>query len=139
MVMARAGLSRPEERAVTMLIEEIEKRTAIRLAVAQSWPATDDQPVIVVTARDNLTALALPDKIRALLPAPPDKAEAFVVRATKVQGRDAIFVVGRDARGMLFGIGHLLRQLHLRPGRIELPVAIDISTAPQMRGRGHQL
>ena len=37
-VVAPANLSRPEQKAVTMLVEEVEKRSHIRWEVMPTWP-----------------------------------------------------------------------------------------------------
>ena len=51
----------------------------------------------------------------------------------------AVFVIGNDARGVLFGVGHLLRQLRLPPGSIAVPDDLSVTTAPKYPLRGHQL
>ena len=44
-----------------------------------------------------------------------------------------------DDRGVLFGAGYLLRHLHMRRQMLELESSLDVTTAPQMPVRGHQL
>jgi len=51
----------------------------------------------------------------------------------------AVFVIGDDARGVLFGVGRLLRELHLQRGSVALADDLDITTAPKYPLRGHQL
>ena len=41
--------------------------------------------------------------------------------------------------GMLFGIGRLLREMHMRPGRITIARDLNITTSPKYSLRGHQL
>jgi hypothetical protein len=48
-------------------------------------------------------------------------------------------VIGNDARGVLFGVGHLLRTLRMNQGSIALPGDLNVTTAPHYRLRGHQL
>src|SRR5204863_7267920 len=50
-----------------------------------------------------------------------------------------VWVAGNDARGVLFGVGRLLRELRLDRYRITLPSALRIDTAPQTPLRGHQI
>jgi hypothetical protein len=50
-----------------------------------------------------------------------------------------VWVVGKDARGTLFGAGQLLRRLDWTKGRIAAPNALDITTSPKYAIRGHQL
>ncbi|HMC60069.1 MAG TPA: hypothetical protein VKJ01_12820, partial [Candidatus Solibacter sp.] len=48
-------------------------------------------------------------------------------------------VVGNDERGVLFGVGGLLRALEMRRDSVTLPAALNIATAPKYALRGHQL
>ena len=48
-------------------------------------------------------------------------------------------VVGNDARGLLFGIGRLLRELRIAPSRVVLPGSLNMASAPKYPLRGHQL
>jgi hypothetical protein len=50
-----------------------------------------------------------------------------------------VFVIGNDSRGVLFGVGRLLRELRLRRGKIFLTSELNIATAPKYPLRGHQL
>src|SRR5262249_60478476 len=50
-----------------------------------------------------------------------------------------VLVAGNGSRGVLFGIGRLLRALRVRPGRVSLPDALDLVSAPRYPLRGHQL
>src|SRR5882672_1383929 len=51
------NLSGPEQKAVTMLIEEVDKRTRIRWERASSWPASPT-PVIAVGTVSALNSFA---------------------------------------------------------------------------------
>lgn len=138
-VIAPAKLSRPERSALTMLVEEIEKRTTLRLPVESAWNAGSSDPVIVVATRTDLAGMGLPGEALSSLPAPPDKAEGYAVHTKTVDGREVVSIIGRDERGMLYGIGYFLRQVAMRPGEIALPAALDFASAPKLRWRGHQL
>ena len=50
-----------------------------------------------------------------------------------------MLVAGNDARGVLFGIGRLLRELRTTEGRVLLPSEFQLETAPRYSLRGHQL
>ena len=50
-----------------------------------------------------------------------------------------MFVIGNDSRGVLFGIGRLLREMHLTRGKISLIDHPLFATAPKYHLRGHQL
>src|SRR5690606_20506135 len=51
----------------------------------------------------------------------------------------ALYIIGNDSRGLLFGIGYFLRKAELRKGAIRLPANRKVSTAPVVELRGHQL
>ena len=50
-----------------------------------------------------------------------------------------MFVIGNDERGVLFGVGKLLRSLEMSRDRVALRATLDVTTAPAMPIRGHQL
>ncbi len=137
-VVTATDLSRQERTAVRVLVEEVERRTAIRLAVATTWPAAD-VPVIAVgtwstaprwagAARDALATGARPGP------------EGFRLRGdAAVRASATVLVAGVDSRGLLFGVGRLLREAHLTPGLFTLPRDLAIDTAPVVPIRGHQL
>ena len=69
---------------------------------------------------------------------------------TGARGNQAVVTVaGADARGMLFGVGRLLRELRMGKGamgnavtyepRLQIASGLQIATAPKVKVRGHQL
>src|SRR5690606_13382637 len=48
-------------------------------------------------------------------------------------------VVGADPRGVLFGVGHVLRKSEWRQGQVSLPETAALETSPEYPVRGHQL
>jgi len=116
-VVAPANFSGPENKAVQMLVEEVEKRSQVRLLRAAQTP-NDGAPVIALS-RGNNTA----------------PREGYQI---KTDG-NGVTILGNDARGVLFGVGHLLRSLHLTKNKITLPAALNLTTAPKYPVRGHQL
>jgi hypothetical protein len=63
--------------------------------------------------------------------------EGYHIRSDSRQ--PVVYVIGNDERGVLFGIGHLLRNLRMVKGAIALPAGISVSTAPAYALRGHQI
>lgn len=130
-VAVRPGdLPNAEKAACTVLVEEIEKRTGIRLATSSTWPeggtviALSSQPVVPEWGHD--------------LPGTPEtRSEGYrlVVDAKAA----TVWIVGADARGTLYGAGALLRKLNWAKGRASIPAELDIATAPVYPIRGHQL
>jgi hypothetical protein len=136
-VYAPTGLTATERQAVTMLVEEVEKRTQIR------WQRTDALPqpgqaVIAVGPLDVLrnsgTRIAELDANRTAGP-----AEGFRLTVRVQDGVPTVLVAGNDARGVMFGVGRLLREMRLSKARIELSDQLDLASAPHCALRGHQL
>lgn len=137
-VVVPADLSPRETKAVSMLVEEVAKRSQIQWSVSHEWPESPELPVIAVGRADNLhrdfphTAAWL-DRVPA-----PSGAEGYRVQ-TETESTVLVLVVGNDPRGVLFGIGRLLRELRMSRGEIRLPADFEEASAPQLSLRGHQL
>ncbi len=123
-------------KAITVFIEEVEKRTGIKLKIKNQWPDAK-MPVIAIGEKSLMAHFIGPfaDSLRKYEEIGP---EGFYL-VSKNNPRPAILVVGNDARGVLYGIGRLLRKLELRPNQIILPVKLEIATTPRYPIRGHQL
>src|SRR5262245_4731058 len=118
-VVAPAGFSGPENKAVMMLIEEVEKRTQLR------WPRVNQAP------NEGVPFISIN---RAAIKAPLVR-EGYRIKTAG----NTVSVTGNDARGILFGVGRLLRSLRMTKRKITLPDHFDIITAPKYPLRGHQL
>jgi hypothetical protein len=137
-VVAPDGLSGPEARAVTMLVEEVEKRSQVRWPVVTVWPG-DGTPAVVVGPDAALAAIAGPHAAALAAEREAPGPEGYRIRVRGTGDTPAVVVAGVDARGVLFGVGRLLRRLRMRQGNVRLPAGLEISTAPQTPLRGHQL
>ncbi len=126
------GASAREQKAAVVLTEEIEKRTQLRLKIVSSQPPSGSAFVL---GRASQVAPLL----RGLPALPPGKAEGFSVVSSDGAISPLAVVAGFDDRGVLFGTGFLLRQLHMSRQRLELDAGLHIVTAPAMQVRGHQL
>jgi hypothetical protein len=92
-VVVRAGvLPNAEKTAATVLVEEVEKRTGVRLNTSSTWPA--DRPVIAITSTGSSVT----------------KAEGYRLFVDQSKAQAAVRIMGADARGALFGVGNFLRQ-----------------------------
>jgi hypothetical protein len=134
-VVTPARLSPVEQKAVTVLVEEVEKRTTVRWPVATQWPATGSVAVVVTPAGSL-------GEFRGRYqnePAAPAGAEGYRIWTQETPGAPAVFVVGNDARGVLFGVGRLLRSLRMKTGSVTLDGPLRIATSPAVKLRGHQL
>src|SRR5262249_13797196 len=122
-VVAPADFSGPENKAVQMLIEEVEKRTQLR------WPRANQAPSEGVPFI-SISRTPIKDGSKA-----PLVREGYQIKTAG----NTVSISGNDARGVLFGVGHLLRMLRMTTRKITLPDGFNIATAPKYPMRGHQL
>lgn len=118
-VVVPPSLSRHEQKAAKLLIEEVEKRTQIRLPRDTKAPS-DGTPSI------SINRLAAP-------PANGREGYRLAVEGNRVS------IGGNDARGVLFGVGHLLRALRMEKKSLKLADSLNVTTSPKYPLRGHQL
>lgn len=124
----------PERKAAQLLVEEIERRTRIRLKTSTVWPAGIG-PVIAVGQGSTLAkAGRVPPAAVTAKPA----AEGYQVRV-EAGTRPVVWVRGNDPRGTVFGAGYLLRNLRMARDRVWVPENLQASEAPKTAMRGHQL
>jgi hypothetical protein len=121
-----------------MLVEEAEKRTRIHWPQTTAWPTTNI-PVITVGLKSALREFAGP-YAEGLQSAPtPSAAEGYRLCVRKSERNPAVVILGNDERGVLFGVGNLLRELRMERGSVSLWDDLDLTTAPKYPLRGHQL
>jgi hypothetical protein len=97
-----------------MLVDEVEKRTGIR------WPISDSKT----------TGIRI--EVRSQHSGPPEGYRIGV-------SQNFVQVAGNDARGVLFGVGRLLRELRMEKGAVSIDDAWSETSAPRYPLRGHQL
>ncbi|HEY3394117.1 MAG TPA: alpha-glucuronidase family glycosyl hydrolase [Lacipirellulaceae bacterium] len=138
-IVVPSELSGPEKKAVELLVEEIQARTRLRLNVDNAWPRNAAVPVIAlgpVTSLENFVGRHA-EEFAGEQQLPP---EGYRIRTRTTDKRaPAVVIVGNNSRGVLYGVGHLLRSLAMSRDRLELPAPLDVTTAPVMTIRGHQL
>lgn len=103
-----------ERKAALMLVEEVEKRSHVQWAIAEKSPSSG--PAVLLT--------------RASGP-----AEGFSLSTAG----ERVTIAGNDDRGILFGVGLLLRKLTFARGHTDLPSPLNVVNAPKLAIRGHQL
>ncbi len=117
-----------ERTAATMLLEEVGKRTRAPWTIAERAAAG---PVIHVGRLASLRRGPLASRLAG--PAPG--AEGYRIATSP----DGVVVAGADERGVLFGVGRLLRALEISRDRVVLPASLDVTETPAVAIRGHQL
>jgi len=118
-IVAQTDFSGPEGKAVQMLIEEVERRSQLRWLRANQAPG-GRAPSISISRATGRASLA---------------REGYQIKTTG----NTVSISGNDARGVLFGVGHLLRTLRITKGKVALPDSFNVTTAPKYMLRGHQL
>lgn len=121
--------------AVQVLTEEVAKRTSLEIKQAKSW---DNKTVIALAfSTDNeLFGSKLPEAVGS--DRPETKKEGFRLVYTNEKGKQVLWIIGADERGILFGIGKFLRIAEMGEGALKLTGATDIATSPEYAIRGHQ-
>src|SRR5690606_37844394 len=122
-------------KALEVLQEEVEKRSNIRLSVSQNWPR-NNQPVIAVGMEGHTEKF--PEKYRQIIAELPSVQKEGYQIAVDKESQSAL-IIGNDNRGMLYGIGKLLRKMEARPRQISVPDDLNIGSSPAYPIRGHQL
>ncbi len=130
------GAAPLEKKAAVVFREEVQKRTGILLTETTSWP---DSGEAVVSLSTSATESEMPEMVREQLDASlPSRAESFRI-VSKGGPRPLVVVCGADPRGLLYGVGRLLRKLELRKQSISLSSELQITSAPALSLRGDQL
>lgn len=134
-VMISPAIQEPmRQTAPRVLIEEIQQRTSLTLSVSAVWPRPSTPVIALVLTSDTLLyGRITPPKTSPN--APEYQAEGFRV----VSQDHTIWVMGADARGVLFGVGWLLRHLQWSAKNASIDVPIAISSSPIYPIRGHQM
>jgi len=95
----------------------------------------------MVVAGTNTTLSRLRGHLPEVIPAPEAarEAEGFAIRVAQSEGAPVVSLAGADERGVLFGVGKLLRSLRMTKLRVEVESHLEIKSSPKYPLRGHQL
>ena len=136
-VVAPDSLSPREKKAVEMLVDEVHKRTMVRWSVQTSMPKSGEVPAILVGPQAKVRTLVNAKEIVSPSATELGRAEGYQI-GTAANG-SLIAILGNDERGVLFGVGRLLRELRMGRGKVTLPADFSEVSAPETSLRGHQL
>ncbi len=122
------------QKAVQVLQEEIQKRSNITLPV-NNKDLAGGKPAIVIGIEERIDQL--PEPIKTLIRKLPDTGiDGYKIVQVDNQ---TVVIAGNDDRGVLYGVGKLLRIMEFHDGEILVPVNLSISSTPVYPIRGHQL
>jgi hypothetical protein len=123
------------QKSISVLQEEVEKRSKIQLASIKKWPKKSET-IIAVGLENNLDKF--PEEYQlAISKMESTSAEGYKIAV--LEDSKTVLIVGHDSRGVLYGIGKLLRKMEIRKGQILIPGELNISSSPTYPIRGHQL
>ncbi|MCM4167184.1 hypothetical protein DHD08_05750 [Arenibacter sp. H213] len=121
--------------AISVLQEEIGKRSGIILNKGSKFPKQLHSTIVVgLEGRLNKFPMEYQQLIASM---PVIKAEGYKIAV--IPKENVVLVVGHDSRGVLYGIGKLLRKLEVYPGQILLSDDVHIASTPKFPIRGHQM
>lgn len=136
-MIASDGIGEPvRSTAIKTLQEEVAKRTSVQLAEQNRW---GKNPVIVLAKATDEQVYGVNVPRRNGNNLPETQPEGFRIVAEKLNGRDVLWLIGADERGVIFAIGEFLRQGDLSKNVINFDKKYEIATAPAYPMRGHQL
>ncbi|QGY48221.1 hypothetical protein GM418_25080 [Maribellus comscasis] len=122
-------------KALSVLQEEVDKRCGIEFSVSRKWKKSENS-IIAVGLEEQIEKF--PEEYQKLISSiPSTKNEGYKIVVPK--SSKTVLIVGKDARGVLYGIGKFLRQLEIQKGKISVSADLNISSSPAYPIRGHQL
>ncbi len=137
-VVSPPNLSGLEQKAVSMLVDEAEKRTQVRWRRADEWPVSA-AAVIAVGQATALKRIAGRHWPSAVAGGDATAREGYRVWSGLEGAIPLVLIAGNDPRGVLYGVGHLLRKAEMTRGRAAVPGLLNVMTEPETALRGHQL
>ena len=133
-LLDKSASSVTETAAAELLASEVQKRTGIQWQVSTNWPSGGDVVLLKrVAAKTNLP-VTIP-----LVPAVSAKEESFRIVGILNRQQQIIVIEGTDERGLLFGVGQLLRLFQYQPSSVTLAQLPAFAASPDKSIRGHQL
>lgn len=121
------------KKAVKMLKDEISSRTSLNLPLS---PSPKNGPTIVIGIEKDLLEMDK-DYHRSLSSLPTTSKDGYKV--ILLPDKKTILIAGHDDRGVIYGVGHLLRKMEWGENKIHFPLSTAISSSPMFPVRGHHI
>ncbi len=137
-VVLSASATARESKAAQVLVEEAARRCGI------SWPVGNAKKnnasvTIYLATQQSLDKLPKRDLVpeSAIRGLPPD---GFLLRSGQPTDGQWIAIIGADERGLLFGVGKLLRLIDFGRQQASVPASqLNLTSHPEYKLRGQQL
>lgn len=121
------------QKVVNVLLEEVERRTGIKWKKVDEW-ITGDIPLIFLACEKDIGDLS--PRLKARIPKIESEGYCIITEKTPLP---VILIVGKDNKGLLYGVGKFLRKLNWGKDLLKLDGELSICSAPRYSLRGHQL
>ena len=140
-IVVRAGdLPAAERIAPVILSEEVQRRTGLAWHITESvTDAMAPQILLVNSASLPLWKTEIPVELISQPILKHSEAYCIAVVPQSESQPPRVWVVGADARGVMFGVGQLLRRLDLLLDSAAIAADFHCETAPDRAIRGHQI
>jgi hypothetical protein len=121
------------QKAAQIFQEEIQIHTGIKIPQASKLIAGKKLIYIGIEEKMNGLSVAILTALKSL---PSTGNEGYKI---VMPDKNTLVIAGHDERGVMFGVGYLLRKMDLGYATIFLPEYLSISSTPAYPVRGHQL
>ncbi|MDP3002938.1 MAG: hypothetical protein Q8N38_07410 [Bacteroidales bacterium] len=136
-IIASSKINSPVRKtAIRVLQEEVAQRTSITLQLTSKWGKAAIIALVTIND-DEIYGIAVPKRAGENLP--ETKAEGFRIYLDKSDGKEILWLIGADQRGVIFAVGQFLRTAELSRNKISFNKLNEIATSPVYSIRGHQL
>lgn len=139
--------TRTELAAIHLLTEEAAARTG------QVWPISSRLITADRTFNRMTFVIARASQVPELLPlglrqewrreapsaASRIRPEGFDIQSLALGGGIVVIVAGNDSRGVLYGVGYVLRKLEFSAGAVRMTKPLNVIAAPEVPVRSHQI
>ena len=123
------------ETAAKVVKEEIFRRTSLDIVQSENW---DNKTIIALALSTDKELFGAAIPVAEGRDRPELKKEGFRLFYSTENGKKVLWIIGADARGVLYGIGKLLRIAKMEEGILQLSEAVDFASSPEYPLRGHQ-
>ncbi|MEO8766602.1 MAG: hypothetical protein ABI416_20035 [Ginsengibacter sp.] len=136
-IIASSTIGHPvRETAIRVLQEEVGQRTSINLRLTSRWGK--NSVIVLASIKDNeINGILVPKRSGENLP--EAKAEGFRIAVSQSAGKNILWLIAADERGIIFAIGNFLRTTELSKNKILFNTINEVATSPAYPIRGHQL
>ena len=137
LILASRNIPSPvRETAIRVLREEIFQRTGLQLKEANEF-GSGQVIALVLSSEKEFYGTQVPSNNSDLKP--EEKPEGYRLVLDQRDGKNVLWLIAADQRGIIFAVGQLLRTANLARNHISFDKNDEIATSPKYPIRGHQI